>query len=95
MQFKQYLNENFQLDSHVIHLYFNSPSIAEVQKQTNISYGQLYRILEKNGIKPYRRQKSTSNLVQKYHSDGMSIPEIAKLTGYTIRNVRNILNANI
>ncbi len=79
-----------EYDAFVIHLYHHLP-IAEVKQQTNLSYGTIYRILQHHDVKPYKRQKASHDLVSKYRENGLSVREIANLTDYTTRNVRNIL----
>jgi transposase len=88
---RRYLIENADTDAQVIHLYHNLPTIQEVRAKSGISYGRLYRILQRNGIKPYRRQKPARDLVVKFHDEGLPIKQIAALTDYTDRNIRNIL----
>lgn len=97
-EFRKYLEqcegpilESADLDAQVIHYYHHLPSIREVREKTGITYGRLYRILQRNGIKPYRRQKPTRDLVLKFHDEGLPLGQIAAITDYTARNVRNIV----
>ena len=91
-EYLEEISEEFgQTDTHVIHHYHSSPSIKVVKEKTGVSFGKLYRILQNHGVKPYRRQKASRYLVPVYHQQGMNIEQIASLTNYTPRNIRNIL----
>lgn len=77
----------------VISLYLSSPGkrMTEISALTGKSVGEIYRILHENGVKP-NRLKTNHHYVFDYASAGMSIQQIAELTGYTPRNVRYILS---
>ena len=79
-------------DQEIISLYLNNydKNITEIAHVTGKSIGELYRILHNNGIKPNRLKNNHYNVLN-FASSGMSVPQIAELTGYTPRNVRYIL----
>lgn len=103
MRFKYFLSENFnfydekqELDMRIAYLYRQDLPISEIKREIepeygNISYGEIYRSLKRNDISPNRRQKPYSQDVLYYSDTGLSLEEIANLTGYTVRHVRNIL----
>lgn len=80
-------------DEEVIRYYLGNPNkrIIEISTITGKSVGELYRILHSNGVKPNRLRTNHSNVLD-FASSGMSIQQIAELTGYTPRNVRYILS---
>lgn len=80
-------------DDETITLYLSSPDkrITEISAITGKSIGELYRILHNNGVKPNRLRTNHHNVID-FASSGMSIQQIAELTGYTPRNVRYIIS---
>lgn len=80
-------------DDEVIAIYLNSPArrITEISLITGKSIGEIYRILHSNGVTPNRLKMNHSSVVD-FATSGMSIQQIAELTGYTPRNVRYILS---
>ena len=76
----------------VISFYFNKMKLTEISSLTNKSIGEIYRILHNNNVTPNRLKTNHHNVI--FFADaGMPITQIAQLTGYTERNVRNILHA--
>lgn len=80
-------------DDETISFYLGSPDkrIAEISAITGKSVGELYRILHNNGVKPNRLKTNHHNVFD-FASAGMSVQQIAELTGYTPRNIRYILS---
>ena len=85
--------KNFFKQQEVIRLYLNSPGkrIAEISVETGESVGEIYRILHGNGINPNRLGANHQNVMD-FSRSGLSVQQIAELTGYTPRNVRYILS---
>ena len=90
--FFQHCERGYTADE-VINLYLNSPGkrMIEISTLTGKSVGEIYRILHDNGIKP-NRLKINHRYVFDYAEAGMTVQQIAELTGYTPRNVRYILS---
>lgn len=87
--------EFIEADWKVINLYNQpvQPTIKEISYKTNRSIGEIYRIIHRYGSP--NRTKSNQHNVLTYHNLGLQIDEIAKLTGYTTRNVRYILKEKV
>lgn len=67
--------------------------IRQISELTGVSVAGIYRILEKYGIKPHRRQRDNEhNVIKQYHTSGFSPNRISELTGYSKRQVYNIIN---
>jgi len=84
--------EHGYTNDEIVSIYLNSPDkrITEISFITGKSVGELYRILHENGVKPNRLKVNHNNVFDFAYS-GMSVQQIAELTGYTPRNVRYIL----
>lgn len=91
-EFFQHCEQGYS-DNETIALYLNSPNkrIIEISTITGKSIGELYRILHSNGVKPNRLRTNHHNVID-FASSGMSVQQVAELTGYTPRNVRYILS---
>ena len=90
-----FLNESSdENDAQIVHLYHHYPRIDDIKKEMGISGGHLYRVLQRNGVDPYRRQKASRDAVIYYYDAGLSLSEIARLTDYIVRNIRNIVNVH-
>lgn len=76
----------------VIGLYLSNPTmkLSEIASLTAKSVGEIYRILHSNNINPNRLRTNHHN-VYDFASSGMTVRQIAELTGYTPRNIRYIL----
>lgn len=83
-------------DGEIINLYLNRPEmrISEIAQQLGRSESEIYRVLHAHDISP-NRLKVNHQKVQSLASLGWGIQEIARLTGYTPRNVRYILAKNL
>lgn len=86
--FKEFLNDGWE----VINLYFSHPemTINEISEKTGKSVGDIYRIVNREGRIPNRQVTNHHNVLM-FANSGLSIHQVAKLTGYTERNVRKIL----
>lgn len=80
-------------DQEVISFYLGNPEkkLSEIALITQKSTGEIYRILHANNVQP-NRLRTNHQIVMDFASAGMSVPQIAELTGYTPRNVRYILS---
>jgi AraC-like DNA-binding protein len=80
------------MDTEIVNLYVHNPlvRVSELANQAGISVSEFYRILTKYNVKPCRLN-AQQGLVRSYSEDGHSVSDIARLTGYTPRNVRYIL----
>ena len=66
--------------------------VTEISEKTGMSVGAIYRVLEKYGINPHRSQHpDRSYLVAQYAHVGTPARKIAELTGYSTRQVYNLL----
>jgi hypothetical protein len=90
-------NEDFKMHDHEIaYLYRQDVPILSIKTEISsthgpISLGEIYRALRRSGIQPSRRTKSSHDDVLNFGQSGLGLEEIAKLTGYSERQVRNIL----
>jgi DNA-binding NarL/FixJ family response regulator len=85
--------KDFFREQEVIQLYLNNREkrIAEISAETGESAGEIYRILHSNGISPNRLGANHQSVFD-FARSGLSVQQIAELTGYTPRNVRYILH---
>ena len=90
--FKDFLNKPIIIEDHeVVNLYLHDKkAISEISFVSGKSVGEIYRILKNHHVYP-NRLKTRHNLVHYYNQSGLPLPEIANITGYTIRNIRNII----
>ena len=79
-------------DGDVVSLYLNNPEMkmSELSKQVGKSQAEIYRILHAHDVLPNRLRVNHHKVVQ-LHGVGWDVNEIARLTGYTTRNVRYII----
>lgn len=93
--FKEFFNhkENDYSDQELVSLYMHSPDrkMKEIAEITGKSIGEIYRTLYSYNVIPNRLKTNHKNVMEFYHY-GMSVKQIAELTGYTPRNVRYILS---
>jgi DNA-directed RNA polymerase specialized sigma24 family protein len=89
--FRQFIMTDSE-DAKVIQMYLHNPDmkIAEIAQLTGKSQAEIYRALHHNDITP-NRLKQNSEKVVSLRGLGWGIDEIARVTGYTTRNVRYIL----
>jgi hypothetical protein len=92
-------NEDFKMYDHEIaYLYRQAIPVSSIKTEISstygpVSFGEIYRALRRSGLQPSRRMKSTHDDVINFGQSGLGLEEIAKLTGYSERQVRNILKA--
>ena len=93
-------NEEFKVYDHeVAYMYRQDVPVLSIKSEISathgpISFGEIYRALRRSGINPSRRQKDSHDDVLNFDQSGLGLEEIAKLTGYSERQVRNILKTN-
>jgi hypothetical protein len=90
LNFKEFFYAQDSTDYDVISLYHSNKKIDEIAIITNKSVAEIYRILHRNEIMPNRMRPNHQGVVD-FASSGLSVNQIAELTGYTPRNVRYIL----
>ena len=94
------LTENWkQYDHEVAHLYQQDMPLSSIKSEIGSSYGpislaEIYRSLRRTGVEPNRRTRPFHDDVLYFGRNGMGLEEISKLTGYSVRHVRNILGTN-
>jgi hypothetical protein len=93
LNFKEFFYAQESTDYDVIYLYHSNKKIDEIVTITNKSVAEIYRILHRNDIMPNRMRPNHQGVVD-FASSGLSVNQIAELTGYTPRNVRIILKKN-
>jgi predicted DNA-binding transcriptional regulator AlpA len=94
--FKTFITESTDLSSEheVLSMYRDSNryQIRQISELTGVSIAGIYRVLEKYGLKPQRRQYDNAHgIVQQYHNSGIPAQKISELTGYSKRQVYNII----
>jgi|WetSurMetagenome_2_1015567.scaffolds.fasta_scaffold313899_2 hypothetical protein len=78
-------------DIDVVNMYlYRRLPVREIAKTTGKSIGEIYRSLRRQYNEPNRRRTDQFNVFALADS-GMPVRTIADLTGYTSRQVRNIL----
>ena len=93
--FQQFF-ENNQLEQQVIVDYLSKPgvSVGEIGKNHGLSEREVYWILRFNHVSPNRKGIHIEK-VRHLSNMGWGIRDIAEFTGYSTRNVRNILNKQL
>jgi hypothetical protein len=89
-------NESVDQEHEIISMYKDNArwQIRQISELTGISVAGIYRILEKYGIKPHRRLVyDNHNIVQQYYQSGVPANKISELTGYSKRQVYNIIHS--
>ena len=88
--FKEFLNDDGGRE--VINLYFSHPemTIREISEKTGKSVGDIYRTVQREGRTPNRQITNHHNVLM-FIDSGLPLHQVAKLTGYTGRNIRKIL----
>lgn len=95
--FKDFINESVDIskEHEILGMYKDNSrwQIRQISELTGISIAGIYRILEKYGIKPHRRQYDNAHgMVQQYFNSGIPATKISELTGYSKRQVYNIIS---
>lgn len=95
--FRTFINNEIQCegfkayDASVFHWYNQGVPISEIKKGANLSTGGIYRSLKRCGIEPKRRKKEFYNAIKYFGQSGLSLQKISEITGYSVRQIRNIL----
>lgn len=87
MNFREFFESfnNFE----IIDSYFNRKEpVRSLSKKTGKSIGNIYRIVHSFGNP--NRNKKNHHLVKSLRENGLKNNNIAQLTGYTTRQIRNI-----
>jgi predicted DNA-binding transcriptional regulator AlpA len=82
----------------VMNLYYDrNHKIADISDLTGVSAAGIYRILQKHSIQPGRMKTDLLNYetIWQYSSMGLPAKKIAELTGYSVRQVYNIIEKKI
>ena len=95
--FKRYLlSEAVDLNTEheVLNMYYDRHNykISDICDATGISTAGIYRILQKHSVEPGRRKADTHyETIYHYYDSGFAAKKIAELTGYSLRQVYNII----
>lgn len=95
--FKQFLNESVDIgqEHEIIGMYKDNYryQIRQISELTGVSVAGIYRVLEKYGIRPHRRQHDDAHgMVIQYHQTGIPVQKISELTGFSKRQCYNIIS---
>lgn len=85
-----YAQDGYSSEHDVVSLYLSTRKVMEIATMTNRSVAEVYRILHRHNITPNRVRPNHQGVFD-FASSGLSVGQIAELTGYTPRNVRYIL----
>jgi hypothetical protein len=94
------LTENLkEYDHEIAYLYQQNVPISSIKNEIETTYGpissgEIYRSLRRNQISPSRRTKPFRDDVIYFGQCGLELEEIARLTGYSKKQVKNILKAD-
>ena len=90
--FKEFFNaqDGYSSEYDVVSLYLSTRKVSEIAAITGKSVAEVYRILHRHNIAPNRVRPNHQGVAD-FASSGLSVTQIAELTGYTPRNVRYIL----
>ena len=93
LNFREFFNaqDGYSSEHDVVSLYLSTRKVSEIASITNKSVAEVYRILHRHNITP-NRVRPNHQSVMDFATSGLSVGQIAELTGYTPRNVRYILN---
>ncbi len=78
----------------IMNMYYdrNHYRISDISDMTGVSTAGIYRILQKHSISPGRRKADLNyETIFHYSDSGVSAKRISELTGYSLRQVYNIL----
>lgn len=97
--FKRFLSEAVDLgiEHEILNMYQDRYryKITNISELTGVSVAGIYRILEKYGVNPHRIHPNDNHfLVQQYANSGVPASKISELTGYSRRQVYNIMKQN-
>lgn len=86
--------DNLSQEYEIINMYKDKHrwKIKQISEISGISVAGIYRVLEKYGINPHRRNlNDTHAIVGQYYLSGTPINKISELTGYSRRQVYYII----
>lgn len=95
-RFKLFLEADQHTEHEVLNMYLaQRHKISEISELTGVSTGNIYRVLQKHNINPQRRSVHPSQYeaVYNFADSGLNVRRISELSGYSIRQVYNILNS--
>ncbi len=93
-RFKLFVETDRHLEHEVLNMYLSrNHKVAEISELTGLSTGNIYRILQRHEVSPQRRaaQPGQYETVYNFADSGLSARRIAELSGYSLRQVYNIL----
>ena len=101
MNFREYVeNPAFDIvnkkyhDIEVANIYFSGQKkVREISQETKRSVGEIYKIIRKYGSP--NRTRNDQSVVISLSDSGLPVKSVANFTGYSTRQVRNILNGRI
>lgn len=94
--FKDFISEAVDVNTEheIMNMYYNRDhyKIADISDQTGVSTAGIYRILQKHSIEPGRRRAGLNyETIFHYSDSGVPARRISELTGYSLRQIYNIL----
>lgn len=95
--FKTFLNEavDASQEHDILSMYQDRHryQVRQISALTGVSIAGIYRTLEKYGLRPRRRDSSGQHdVIRQYHQAGVPARRISDLTGYSRRQVYNIIS---
>lgn len=78
----------------VLNMYYDRHNykISDISDATGVSTAGIYRILQKHSVEPGRRKADMHyETIYHYYDSGFTAKKISELTGYSLRQVYNIL----
>ncbi len=95
-RFKLFVEADRHLEHEVLNMYLSgNHKVAEISELTGLSTGSVYRILQRHEVSPQRRAARPGQYESVYNfaDSGLGARRIAELSGYSLRQVYNILAA--
>lgn len=93
--FKKFLIENnLNTEHEVLNMYYdrNNFKISDISDATGLSKAGIYRILRKHSVEPSRLKADLNyETIYHYFDSGCPVKKISELTGYSLRQVYNII----
>lgn len=86
------------IEHEVLNMYLSqSHKVADISELTGLSTGNIYRILQKHDVNPQRRaaRPGQYETVYNFADAGLPVRRISELSGYSLRQVYNILNSRV
>jgi predicted DNA-binding transcriptional regulator AlpA len=99
VNFKDFINltetVNLSTEHEILNMYWDKVryKIEDISEFTGVSPAGIYRILQKYSIHPQRRLETSRYFdIYQYADSGVPVRKISELTGYSRRQVYNILD---